>query len=198
MKNILKTFLAGLLLIVAYGCEDSTLAIDELYENVDTSGAFIRSLVPPSTGPHNITVGDNFPDAIEAEIEVQEGNGSVQPDFVEVRIYISLYEDQNQETDVLDSNGNPFAEVLFETIPASDFVPSDVNNLPSTNFSIPTQTIVDTFTDAQYTLPTYAYTRLELEMTDGRIFTDTSVGPTVATGNYFLAPFFYNIIFLNL
>jgi hypothetical protein len=33
-------------------------------------------------------------------------------------------------------------------------------------------------------------------MQDGTIYTDTNVGPTVATGNYFDAPFFYNIIFL--
>ena len=89
-------------------------------------------------------------------------------------------------------------ETLLNTIPSSVFEASEVNNLPSTQISIPLQEVVDLLPGAQFSVPTFIYIRLELEMTDGRIFTDVNVGPTVSTGNYFIAPFFYNIIFLNL
>ena len=198
MKNIFKVFLIGCLVIAGTSsCEDSTLPIDELYENVDTSAAFIRTLVEPSTAPHNLTPGDNFPDVVEAVIEIQEGNGTIQPDFKEVRVYASLYEDQDQTIPLTDSQGNDIAEVQLETFPASEFSPSEVNNLPSIGLTVPTQTIVDNNPDANFSFPTYIYLRLELEMNDGRVFTDTNVGPTVESGNYFQSPFFYNIIFLN-
>jgi len=198
MKNIFKIFLVGLVLIgTTNSCEESTLAIDELYDSVDTSAAFIRTLSAPSTGPHNIS-GGNFPTSIEATIEIQEGNGTFQPDFKEVRVYAAIFADQDQTIPIVDPSNNPFGETLLMTLPASEFELSEVNLLPSTSFAIPTQTIVDLHPGAQFTLPTYIYTRLELELNDGRIFTDVNVGPTVQSGNYFLAPFFYNIIFLNI
>jgi hypothetical protein len=197
MKNIYKLFILSLLFVGAVSCSDSSLPIDQLYNNVDTSASFIRTIAPPSSGPHNVS-GGTFPNTIEALIEVQEGNGLVQPDFVEVRVYMSPFDDQDQIQPTVDENGNEIGETLLSTIPASVFTPSDVNNLPSTQISIPLQDVVDLLPGAQFTIPTFIYIRLELEMSDGRIFTAGSVGPTVETGNYFIAPFFYNIIFLNL
>ena len=129
-------------------------------------------------------------------IEVQEGNGSQPSTFAEVNVYAALYNDQDQIEPTVDDQGNPIPEVLLGTIPASEFVPSEVNELPSADIFIPTQTIVDNAPGAVFTFPTFIYVRLELVMQDGTVYTDTNVGPTVATGNYFDAPFFYNIIFL--
>ena len=81
---------------MAVSCSDSDLPIDQLYDDVDTTASFIRTLDPPSSGPHNVS-GGSFPNIIEALIEIQEGNGSVQPDFVEVRVYMSPFNDQDQE-----------------------------------------------------------------------------------------------------
>ncbi len=197
MKNIFKTFLAGLVLMgFVSSCEESTLPIDSLYDNVDTSGAFIRTIIAPSSGPHNIS-GGNFPNTIDATIEVQEGNGSGTPTFTEVRVYLSTFNDQDQIFPTLDNNGNELGEEILATLPASEFTPSEVNGLPSNSFSIPTQTVIDNYPTGVFTIPTFIYIRLELQLADGRVFTDTNVGPTVATGNYFDSPFFYNIIFLN-
>ncbi len=197
MKKIIKIFTLCILTIVAFSCSESDLIIDDVYENVDNSGAIIRTLVSPSTGPHNIS-GGSFPNAIEMTLEIQEGNGSVQPDFKEVRVYMSPFNDQDQEFPTLDANDNEIGETLLDILVPSQFELSEVNNLPSTEVSIPLQQVVDILEGAQFTTPTFIYVRLELEMNDGRIFTVGSVGPNVETGNFYLTPFYYNIIFLNI
>ena len=176
-------------------CEDSELAIDSLYDNVNTNGAFIRTITPPL---ELVNISDETKNFIAMTIEIQEGNGSQPSTFAEVKVYASTFNDQDQIEPTVDVDGNPLGENLLGTIPASEFFPSEVNNLPSTDVFIPTQTIVDNAPGAVFTIPTFIYVRLELVMQDGTIYTDTSVGPTVATGNYFDAPFFYNIIFLNI
>ncbi|MFT7628580.1 MAG: hypothetical protein ACI9OS_002242 [Ulvibacter sp.] len=194
MKNIYKLFLIGLVLAGStISCADSELAIDELYEGVDLTGAFIRTIDLPL---QLVNVSDSTKNFIAAQIEVQEGQGNVNT-FTEVRIFISTFNDQDQLMPTLDASGSPLGESLISTLPAADFVPSEQNRLPSNAFNIPTQTIIDLYPTAVFTLPTFIFVRLELELADGRIFTNTNVGPTVATGNYFKAAFAYNVIFLN-
>ncbi|MGY8885592.1 MAG: hypothetical protein ACKVGT_02135 [Flavobacteriales bacterium] len=193
MKNIYKIFLVGLIAAGStISCTDSELAIDSLYEGVDKSGAFIRTIESPF---QLVNLTDPTKNFIAATIEVQEGQGDVST-FTEVRVFISSYNDQDQLEATVDTSGNPLTEVLLSTLPASDFTPSAGNRLPSNAFSIPTQTLVDLYPDAVFTIPTFVVIRLELELADGRVFTDVNVGPTVSTGNYFTAPSFYNIIFL--
>jgi len=194
MKNIYKLFLIGLVLAGGtISCTDSELAIDSLYNGVDKTGAFIRTIEQPFQLVSATNPANNF---IAATIEVQEGQGDVNT-FTEVRIYISTFNDQDQLEPTLDTSGSPLGESLLSTLPAADFTPSEQNRLPSNAFNIPTQTVIDLYPEAVFTLPTFIFVRLELELADGRIFTNTNVGPTVATGNYFQAPFAYNIIFLN-
>lgn len=194
MKNIFKLFLVGLVFAgTTISCTDSELPIDELYDGVDLNGAFIRTLENPL---QLVNVSDPEKNFIAATIEVQEGQGTTNT-FTEVRIYISTFNDQDQLEPTLDADGNPIGETLLSTLPAADFILSEQNRLPSNAFSIPTQTVIDLNPTAAFTLPTFIFVRLELELADGRIFTNTNVGPTVATGNYFTAPMAYNIIFLN-
>jgi hypothetical protein len=194
MKNIFKLFLVGLVVAgTTISCSDSELPIDELYDGVDLTGAFIRTLENPL---QLVNVSDPDKNFIAATIEVQEGQGTTNT-FTEVRIYISTFNDQDQLEPTLDADGNPIGETLLSTLPAADFILSEQNRLPSNAFSIPTQTVIDLNPTAAFTLPTFIFVRLELELADGRIFTNTNVGPTVATGNYFTAPMAYNIIFLN-
>jgi hypothetical protein len=194
MKNIFKLFLVGLVVAgTTISCSDSELPIDELYDGVDLTGAFIRTLENPL---QLVNVSDPDKNFIAATIEVQEGQGTTNT-FTEVRIYISTFNDQDQLEPTLDADGNPIGETLLSTLPAADFILSEQNRLPSNAFSIPTQTVIDLNPTAAFTLPTFIFVRLELQLADGRIFTNTSVGPTVATGNYFTAPMAYNIIFLN-
>lgn len=193
MKNINKLFLLGLILAVtAVGCSDSETTIDELYDNVDITGAFIRTLESPL---QLVNVSDSTKNFISATIEIQEGQGNVNT-FTEVRVFVSTFDDQDQLMPTSDASGNPLGEVLLETLPASDFTPSEGNRLPSNAFSIPTQGILDLYPTAVFTIPSFIFVRLELELADGRVFTNTNVGPTVGTGNFFVAPMAYNIIFL--
>ena len=194
MKNIYKLLLIGLVLIGStVSCTDSELAIDALYENVDTTGAFVRTLEFPL---QLVNLSDTTKNFIAANIEVQEGTGAGPSTFTEVRIFVSTFDDQDQQMPTLDNLGNPFSEILLSTLPASTFTTSVSNRLPSNSFSIPTQTVVDLYPGAVFTLPTFIFVRLELELADGRVFTNTNVGPNVSAGNYFTAPFAYNIIFL--
>ena len=194
MKNIYKILMLSMIIVATTAsCTDSELPIDNLYDNVNTSGAFIRTLSPPL---ELVNISDTTKNFIAMSIEVQEGNGSIPSTFAEVRVFAGLFNDQDQIEPTVDDQGNPIPEVLLGTITASEFVPSEINNLPSTDIFIPTQTIVDNAPGAVFTFPTFIYVRMELLMEDGTIYTDTNVGPTVATGDYFDAPFFYNIIFL--
>ena len=194
MKNIFKLLLVGLVIGSAtVSCTDSELPIDELYEGVDLTGAFIRTIESPL---QLVNISDPEKNFIAATIEVQEGQGTSNT-FTEVRVYVSTFNDQNQAEPTLDASGNPLGENLIATLPASDFEPSEQNQLPSNAFNIPTQLVLDLYPTAVFSLPTFIFVRLELELADGRTFTNTNVGPTVATGNYFTAPFSYNIIFLN-
>jgi hypothetical protein len=174
-------------------CSDSDNTIDTLYDNVDVTGAFIRTIESPA---QLVTLTNPANNVIAATIEIQEGQGNTNT-FTEVRVFISTFDDQDQLNPTSDASGNQLSEILLSTLPAADFTPSAGNRLPSNAFSIPTQTILDLYPEAIFTTPTFIYVRLELELADGRIFTDTNVGPTVATGNYFTAPSYYNIIFLN-
>jgi len=194
MKNLYKIFLICTVIITSFtSCEESDNTIDTLYDNVDLTGALVRTLIEPL---ELVTLTNETNNFISMSLEIQEGNGSIPSTLKELRVYVATYNDQDQEQVTLDEDGNPISETLLSTIPAADFVPSEVNNLPSTDIFILTQAIVDLNPSAVYTFPTFIYVRLEVELEDGRTFSDQDAGPSVAAGNYFLSPFYYNIIFL--
>jgi hypothetical protein len=196
MKNIFKHFLIAVLVVFGLtSCEDSDLAIDELYENVDTSGAVIRILEYPAD-LINVS-GGNVPNVLNFTFEIQEGDGSFDPNFKEVRFYLDLYKDQDLVEPVLDQDGNVIGEKLIQTISKAEFTEmSDINGLPMYTIEIPTQTIVDDlFPEATLTPPSFIVSRFELEMTDGRIWSDENAGTTLS-GPYFESPFVYKTIFL--
>jgi len=195
MKNIFKTLFIVLVVFGITSCEDSDLEIDNLYDNVDTSGAVLRTLQFPADLV-NLS-GGAVPNFVEFIFEVQEGDGSFTPDFKEVRYYMSLYKDQDLVFPVLDADGNEIGEKLIQTISAAEFDElSATNGLPMTTINIPTQDIVDTlFPEGVVTPPTFIISRFELEMNDGRVWTDENAGATLS-GPYFESPFFYKTIFL--
>ncbi|WP_157809588.1 hypothetical protein [Ulvibacter sp. MAR_2010_11] len=176
-------------------CEDSTLPIDTLYNEVDTSQGIIRTLVFPANLVALTPGPSNRKTSIDMLLEVQEGDGSSNS-FIEVRVFTALYQDQDLLLPTEDSQGNPIPEVLNRTLPASEWTPSEFNMLPSYLLEMSTQSIVDLFPDAQLTTPTFVATRLELVMGDGTVITNTGVGGSVATGAYHNAPFLYKTIFL--
>ena len=184
-----------LLIGTAISCSESEAVIDQVLENVDDeSGAVLRTIESPAdlvslTGDNNL---------VTFTIEVQEGNGSSVPDFKEVRAYVGLYQDQDLIAPLVDENGNDLGEALFATLSAGEFAIGD-NGLPRLSAEIPTQAIVDAYPEnTVYTVPSFIALRLELEMSDGRVFTNTNLGASVSGGTYFGSSFLYKIIFLPL
>ena len=194
MKNIFKLLMLAVLITAGTSCTDSDALIDQVVETVDTeSGAVVRTLVSP---PELVSLTNPANNVVAMTLEIQQGNGSFVPDFKEVRAYVALFQDQDVTTPIVDGNGSDIGEVLFATLPSSDFTLGS-NQLPVADVSIPTQSIVDALpADAVLTTPSFIAIRLELEMADGTVFTNTSVGTTISGGIYFNAPFFYRLIFL--
>ncbi|MBX2827326.1 MAG: hypothetical protein KTR22_04155 [Flavobacteriaceae bacterium] len=187
MKNIFKYLMLAMVVLAGVSCEDSDLIIDEVLDSVDTeSGAVVRTI---SDLPSLVTATNETNNFLELILEVQQGNGSFIPDFTEVRVYLQLWEDQDLTTSVTD-------EALLTSFASSEFS-IDANGLPRGTFIVPTQLFLDTFPNAEIPVPSFAALRLELEMADGTVFTNTDVGGQVSGGIYFNAPFFYRVIFLN-
>ena len=193
MKNIVKLLSLGLLLGFA-SCSDSEALIDQVYDSVDSeTGVIIRTV----DGPQDlVSLNNPANNVIMMTWEVQEGNGAHIPDFKEVRAYVRLYADQDLTEPITADDGSDIAEGLLETFDASTFEISS-NGLPRRDVEISTQGIVDLYTNATLTPPTFISLRLEIEMTDGRVYTSTSgIGATVSGGIYFNSPYVYRIIFL--
>lgn len=196
MKHIFKTFLIVLVVFGITSCEDSDLQIDALYDNVDTTGSVLRILDYPGDLV-NISGGAILSNSIDFLFEVQEGDGSFMPNFIEVRAYLSAYDDQDLTIPTVDIDGNEIGEFLYRTFSASDFDElSEINGLPQTYYNTTTRFLLDEL------FPTAVFgkanslivNRFELEMTDGRIWTDSNAGTTLS-GPYFESPFFVRTIF---
>lgn len=174
-------------------CTDSEALIDQVLDTVDTeTGGVVRTVVQ---FPDLVSLTNPANNELKATIEIQQGNGSFLPDFKEVRVYVRLYLDQDLVEPVTTDDGAEVPEQLLETYDASTFEIS-TNGLPRRDVVIPTQGIVDLYPNSTLAPPRFIALRLELEMNDGTIFTNTDVGPNVSGGLYFNSPFLYRIIFL--
>jgi len=193
MKSIYKFLMLAVIVTGAVSCEDSDLIIDEVYDTVDTeTGAIVRTV----EAPLDLVTGTGDNNSIDFVWEIQQGNGSIQPDFKELRVLVRTWQDQDLIDPLVDGNGNPIPEAVYAVIPASAFEIGE-NGLPRIAFSIPTADLVAWMPeDAVYTVPSFVNTRLELEMNDGTVFDDSKVGATIA-GIYFSSPYSYRTIFIN-
>ena len=195
MKNIVKIALVGLLIGFS-SCSDSELLIDQVYDTVDTeTGVILRTVEGPGdvvtlTNPDNNT--------FNLTLEVQQGNGSSVPDFKEVRAFVRIYADQDLIEPVAADDDSEIGELLAYTIDSSEFELSS-NGLPRASIAIPTQAFVDAYNAAgasSLPIPSFIALRLEVEMADGTIYTNTDVSVAVGGGVYFVSPYFYKVIFL--
>lgn len=182
----------GLLFSFA-SCSDSEALIDNVLDTVNTeTGGIVRTVV---SFPDLVSLTNPANNTINSTIEVQQGNGTFVPDFKEVRAYVRLYLDQDLNEAVTTDDGVEIPEQLLDTYEASTFEVSS-NGLPRRDISIATQGIVDLYPNSTLAPPRFIALRLELEMNDGTIYTNTDVGPNVSGGLYFNAPYLYRVIFL--
>ena len=88
MKNIFKSILVTIIIIGGFSsCSDSDLAIDNLYDEVNTTGSVLRILEKPLDLLNN---DGEEKSCLCFLVEVQQGDGSFTPDFKEVRVKIEL------------------------------------------------------------------------------------------------------------
>ncbi|MEZ4818300.1 MAG: hypothetical protein R2776_10105 [Flavobacteriaceae bacterium] len=195
MKYTYKIASLILLTLFSFSCSESDLIIDELYDTVDSeSGVVLRTIQKPQDLVSASNPVNNF---IALEVEIQEGNGSSYPDFKELRANIQLFNDQDLIDPVLDTNGNVAGEKLVATYLPADFE-TGPNNLPRIAIEMPTSAITAVFPDAEIGIPAFISLRYEIEMNDGRVFTNEAIGASVTGGTYFASSFLYKIIFLNI
>ena len=176
------------LVLGASSCQESDLFVDELLDTVGVDGVILRTLQAPAD-----LVNNSSTPSIDIEIEVQEGDGSEFPDFKEVRVLISVYEDQDRLTAIEGTS-----ETLIMTLPVDDFYINEDTGLPAYMIMIPTAMVLETFPeDTEYPIPTFVFTRLECEMNDGKVYSIDDVAASVGTGDFYRSPYGYTTIYIN-
>ena len=196
MKYIYKSILVAIVMIGGFSsCSDSNLAIDTLYDDVNTSGSILRLLTTPEDiiGLPGQTTFVTF---LDFDIEVQQGDGSFPPEFVEVRMKIQIFKDQDASVPV---EGAP--QITIKTILSSDFTEtSEVNKLPMYQISIPTEAIIASYPEVQFPGVGFLVTNFELVMTEldadgNNIVWDSTNAGTTLSGPYMSSPFLWKTIF---
>ena len=196
MKYIYKSILVAIVMIGGFSsCSDSNLAIDTLYDDVNTSGSILRLLTTPEDiiGLPGQTTFVKF---LDFDIEVQQGDGSFPPEFVEVRMKIQIFKDQDASVPV---DGAP--QITIKTILSSDFTEtSEVNKLPMYQISIPTEAIIASYPEVQFPGVGFLVTNFELVMTEldadgNNIVWDSTNAGTTLSGPYMSSPFLWKTIF---
>lgn len=197
MKYIYKSILVAIVMIGGFSsCSDSNLAIDTLYDDVNTSGSILRLLETPANiiGLEDQT---NFPKTLDFVIEVQQGDGSLPPEFVEVRMKIQLFKDQDANVPIENA-----PQITIKTILSSDFTEiSQVNGLPMYPISIPTEDIIASYPGVSFPASiAFLITNFELEMTEldadgNNIVWDSTNAGTTLSGPYMSSPFLFKNIF---
>ena len=182
MKNIFKILICSLLM-VSFSCQDSENTIDTVLDY--ETGAILRTISVDSQLLNASDPNSLFSVTIEEQDE-QDG-GLLQ----EVRVLVEL---RDLTTDFTTP---ATGEVLVQTIPASEFSTGPVG-LPRTQVNM-------AFGDAAAALglpldPQTGYNpgdifvvKLELVLTDGRVFGASSAAGII-TGGFFSSPFQYNAL----
>lgn len=190
-----KIFLISILitLFTVASCTESDNAVDDVLDNVDTTGAVLRTISEPA---ELLFYSNPDLNTVDFTIEFQQNDGGSIDDFKEVRVYIGFYEDQELLTPLSNSDNTLTSESLLYTLPSNEFEISDLG-LPMKNIVFTTPDAAAMYPDAVYTVPSFLEVRLELEMSDGTVFSKDNYGSTISSGTYFNSPFSYIIIYIN-
>ncbi len=183
--KIFKILPALVIAMLFLACESDDKLVDEVQANVER-GAIVRTISSEGT---SWNVADDT-ETFTAELEAQDiEDGAL---FQEVRFYVDLVD--NTDDNIIDP-----AEALLETIPASEWV-GDVWGLPRTTFSV---SLAEAAAALGISLGDYNCgdefnIRLEIELIDGRVITNTDLSGTVSGGSFFSSPLNYRIALIFL
>ncbi len=182
MKKMIKKITTGMAAAaLLLGCSVDNNVIDDVFEKRQ-KGAFLRTTATTSLTFNAFDPASTF----DITVEEQDEQGG---DLLEsVDVYFSFEDNQGDP----DDNSKP--EVLVTTIPASDFVVGPFG-LPETSISVSLGDAATTLglADGDYTGGDTFNIRLELNLTDGRTYTDTNAnGNIAALGGYYSSPYAYS------
>tara|TARA_B100001939_G_scaffold184014_1_gene158458 strand:- start:5041 stop:5997 length:957 start_codon:yes stop_codon:yes gene_type:complete len=178
MKNIFKLLFASMF-IVNFSCHDSQNVIDEVLDY--ETGAILRTISVDNAVLNSSDPNSAFIATVEEQDELDGGLLS------EIRVN-AMFRDFSPE------NGTTEAEAFVYSIPASETTVGPVG--------LPRATINMTFgaaasamglTPSDYSPGDVVVVKLEVVLTDGRVFgADSAAG--IITGGFFSSPFQYNAL----
>ncbi len=177
IKNLVVLLIAGMTIL---SCSTDEKAVDFIFDNTER-GAILRTLNSATT--YNFFDPSDTFFKFEVGVEAQGDNIEV----AEIRLFQSFKDNTEDGTD------NSKAEVLVSTAGASSLVTSD-NGFPSysTSMLLSEALTLSGLSDGQFFGGDQFVYRFELELTDGRVFSD-AVGGTVSGGSFFTSPFSYTV-----
>ena len=168
MKKIITLFS---LLLITVSCQEPDTTINDVLDNYVT-GAVLRGWNP--TGDYNFFAPSTSVFTVEIE-EHDEQNGSLMQD---VQVFVAL---------------NGAGETLLRTLTPSDFAVGPTG-LPRHQLTVTLGESIAALglTSSQYTGGDVINIRLQLNLTDGRSYTNTDAASSL-TGSYFKSPYIYNM-----
>lgn len=182
MKNIIRLALLVAVVFSFNSCSTDDRVIDGVFDNV-SNGAVLRTTAIFS---NELPIGDA---SAQFSIEIEEQDAEEGALLESVDVLISF---TDGSPDTGDSSGAASGEVTYASIGASEFSPGPFG-LPRTTLTI----TLNDFLNAVGLGPDDIFggdvfrTRLVLNLTDGRSFTNTNTAGVV-TGGFFNSPFVYN------
>ncbi len=178
MKKIINKFILIVLAVSTFSCSDANNAIYDVFDGVEY-GAIIRTL---NTGNQNFNLFD-LSSSWDITIETQDEKfGAL---LSQVVVYVGYTDNKD------DGNDNNRAEVVLNTIPASEFT-TRANGLPTTSLMYTLNDMVTALglASGQYNGGDTFNIRLEVVLTDGRTFSAAD-GSGSLQGSYFKSPYVY-------
>ncbi|MEM8938584.1 MAG: hypothetical protein AAGC64_04455 [Bacteroidota bacterium] len=186
MKKIGKILLVTIALSF-FGCEESTL-VDDVFDET-SSGTVLRTLQVNGCSPEeDCPLSLNLKDvSSNFTVTLEEQDESFGEDFEEMRVYLSFTDDTPEDTISVD-------EVLFATIPASSFTPTE-KGLPSYTFSETLETFLGALglTSSDPEKGDFINVRFGA-VVDGKEWSLDQANNNITGGAYFSSPFIYSMI----
>ncbi len=181
MKNLIgkQIVFAFLLAGTLFSCSEGDTTFDKVDENI-IRGAVLRTISVTSS------TFDFFDTTSSWSVELEEQDTKKGGLFEAVRVYASY---RNTAT------GQTEPEAFVKTIAASTFSPGP-NGLPRGTVSATFNEVLNAtgLGVGDYTSADQFIMRLELVLTDGRVYTNNASGP-VSGGTFFASPFQYSVQF---
>ncbi|MEW7292313.1 hypothetical protein [Aquimarina sp. 2304DJ70-9] len=182
-KYINKFFVLLFAFSVMQSCSTDDKTVDNVFEGV-TNGAVLRTI--SATNTFNFFDPNDARFVFDVAVEEQDAqNGGL---ISEIRLYQSFTDNKDDGVD------NSKDEVLILTETGAGLTVSDFD-LPRLDFSstLAEALAVNGLNIGEYNGGDVFSFRFELELTNGRVFSNQNLGGTVSGGSFFSSPFIYNV-----